>query len=1464
MRKLKFFLSLLMLFTFSIGNVWGALANSYTIMTSATSLDESAEYVIGNVETYGCPTNTGGTSINTTEASWVHWKAKNVTGGFYLYNGSVYLKVPASNAWGSGTSSDCSVLTTNSEGIVSGNDGSDDRILVKNSSNAYLRWYKSGQTKAFLYKVQAASKTLSSLSISGDLTTKSYEEGQSLDFSGLTVTGTYSDSSTDDVTDDVTWSFTPALAIGTSSYTVTATIGEISANKNITGITVTEHVVTPGTYSITFNNAFFGTTGLTGSLSGGDLKDYSGSQNDITVQYQKGTASNMYLKDSEIRLYNGGALVITAPTGFNITEITGLGVNIQSNVGEVSSSSPYTWTGASNSVTLSHKNSSGNSPLTTISVTYEVASSIATPTISGTTPFYASTEVSLACETDGSTIYYTTDGSDPDNNSEEYTAPFGLNATTTVKAIAYVGSSHGAIESKTFTKATRYTCAEFAALATNAVGALNEVVVTYASEDGKNVWLKDNTGSLLLFSSAGGFTELNAGDALVGLLGTKAVSTTYIHEIIPSVEKANLTITPGTAPVPEEFTDLPTTDDVNKFVVLKDVTFSTETTISSSAKTANGTINSESVVIYNKFALDKTFAADTKYNIVGLVSYYSGNVQVYYLSAAIAESSITATPASLSLTQAAATSTIDLTYVGISDLDLIEDVALYNDAAHTSAFTGSWFVAGWADNTTKAQIEYIADANDGAARSVYMYIYAIDDNLDDVELVIPVTQAEKTSTVTMAVSPVGAGTATVKGAASAVVTTEEEVVLTATANTGYVFDEWTFDDDSHIVANAGDEKNATMTIYVLDDITATANFKLAAGLAWGAATGTVYTVGKAASVPSLTNPNSLTVVYSSSDTDVATIDASTGAITPVAAGTTTIKATFAGNSTYDAEVSYTLTVAAPTALDVTGTLDVDHYEYNDVIGHAGLVATLTYSDATTWDATAVATWTVDGQAEKHLYNKSDDYSFAATYAGFTDSKIIKVYRNDHAVTFSAPANGTLVVKESGTAISSGDEFHKGVVLTVEATPASAEYKLKSIYAGEENITETKEFTIGTSDVEVSATFEDYPAANISWESTDPVVRTINDPDLLDYSTWQTLLNSGNFSVTVTSSNTDVIPSMQPYVSDHTTSIWYPTSVDGCGTTTITATFAGNDNYRETSVSYTVTIEKADAGLSWDGVDGYNRAWAYMQGKAYTLPTLVNPNGLEVTYSCDANIITIDETTGAIELVSEGAVHITATSAATATHKAGSATYTLYVCGVDFIGISGDADKKVYEYGDAFDPTGLIVTATYTNSGGTSDVTELATWTYDKETITYGGSVSVTASYAGKSDQKYVYDVKVATHAVTWTNPEHGSLEVMDNTFNPFASGTKFRRGIEITVVPSAGAGYQLSTLTANGVDITATGNKFTIDTEDVEIEVSFTPTTPTGIDEAEAEMKAEKIMIDQQVFILRGGKLYNVQGQLVK
>ncbi len=82
------------------------------------------------------------------------------------------------------------------------------------------------------------------------------------------------------------------------------------------------------------------------------------------------------------------------------------------------------------------------------------AAAVATPTASPDGGnFETSQEVTLACVTEGATIYYTDDNSTPTAESTEYTAPFTLTATKIIKAIALKeGSSDSAVMTKTFTK----------------------------------------------------------------------------------------------------------------------------------------------------------------------------------------------------------------------------------------------------------------------------------------------------------------------------------------------------------------------------------------------------------------------------------------------------------------------------------------------------------------------------------------------------------------------------------------------------------------------------------------------------------------------------------------------------------------------------------------------------------------------------------------------------------------------------------------------------------------------------------------------------------------------------------------------------------------------------------------------------------------------------------------------------
>ena len=210
-----------------------------------------------------------------------------------------------------------------------------------------------------------------SIAISGTPDKTNYEEGETFDPTGLVVTGTYSEGDPKEITSGITWTITPeVLATTTEEVKVVATVGTISSTEYVVPVTVTKHVVTPGTYTIALNADLYGVS------TGNNGTEQTVTTNDITIT--SGCASSASSKTNyatdHIRYYADSYLKLAVPAGYDITKIEFTAFDktwngsITVSVGTYNNSTK-TWTGEANNVDFSFAE---QNRVKTITVTYGV------------------------------------------------------------------------------------------------------------------------------------------------------------------------------------------------------------------------------------------------------------------------------------------------------------------------------------------------------------------------------------------------------------------------------------------------------------------------------------------------------------------------------------------------------------------------------------------------------------------------------------------------------------------------------------------------------------------------------------------------------------------------------------------------------------------------------------------------------------------------------------------------------------------------------------------------------------------------------------------------------------------------------------------------------------------------------------------------------------------------------------
>lgn len=390
-----------------VGTSW---ADTYERLESIESIDESADYVLGVDGTgfHSSGTSSWGVCSNTSFLTYKLKKGTNnttFTASTTISGTNYYLTVPTSNTFTMSTSISNLIL-----GTTQSNAGDDKAYAVTNSStttrhlrlngSSGLRSYAGNTgTLAFFYKVVTtsgpvdASWSVAPTSLSVRATKKATATIDTNYNGTLSVASNNSSVATATINGKVIT--VTGVAEGSTTLTVTgAATSKYNAISKTINVTVTANVTTPGTYNITPNNSFWGTSysGTISSVSANSLT-LNGESDDISIQLKNGSSTNGYVNDEQTRVYNGYTMKFNVPTGFDITDIAftkgsdWTGTHTAS-VGTMTDNK--NWNGVANEVTITFK---GTCQINGISVTYveHVA-----PTVTYTVTFNAGTNGTCA------------------------------------------------------------------------------------------------------------------------------------------------------------------------------------------------------------------------------------------------------------------------------------------------------------------------------------------------------------------------------------------------------------------------------------------------------------------------------------------------------------------------------------------------------------------------------------------------------------------------------------------------------------------------------------------------------------------------------------------------------------------------------------------------------------------------------------------------------------------------------------------------------------------------------------------------------------------------------------------------------------------------------------------------------------------------------------------------------------
>ena len=241
MKKLTLFLSVMLLACTT--SLWAGKITTVDGITSgkkyyigASTGTPAVDYYL-SVDGSKTSASTAGTAVSDKTKAAVFTFTQSGDAWTIQFENGNYLSLSSEKANGKVVvSSTATTFTINTKSNLLRIDHDANYSIQKNKSGAQFGSYGNTQTDVWLEEY-VEGVTVSSIAISGNATKTTYKDGDIFEVTGLVVTATKSDASTEDVTKAVEWTITPdTVKVGTTSVSVKATYAgkEATTTVNVT------------------------------------------------------------------------------------------------------------------------------------------------------------------------------------------------------------------------------------------------------------------------------------------------------------------------------------------------------------------------------------------------------------------------------------------------------------------------------------------------------------------------------------------------------------------------------------------------------------------------------------------------------------------------------------------------------------------------------------------------------------------------------------------------------------------------------------------------------------------------------------------------------------------------------------------------------------------------------------------------------------------------------------------------------------------------------------------------------------------------------------------------------------------------------------------------------------------------------------------------------------------------------